>query len=565
MGNPQNQHSTIQYALPNDCLEQSTDREDNRPSGSIDDSSSCTHTKTPNSSLYASLPPGHIRVLRLQPARSLTAALVGTLEVVQLAGEVQYEALSYTWGTTFGETVEDSTARHKAKHDRAFLTQPSEPGKIGLHGLTISTTANLGLALRRLRQPDEVRVLWIDAICINQDDLSERSAQVVQMAEIFTRASRVVVWIGEDSIYRDGQAFFRCCRKYEMIMKSRWSRTWRKSALRVTSTTWKVINHNFHENMPHLLDSVVTFGINQDHRAPLLSWRPKYQNELLDLFMSRRYFTRRWCVQEVAFATNATVQCGALELPWPTFSAVAGGVNRLRYTTLSALTELTDFSKDAASLLIRFSGHQCADDRDRIYAIAKLLQLCEDCPPFVIDYGLDWPTVCTHFARDYVMLNGYTAAWNILKLAQKRCDPWPEDVRLPDWVPSWVPSWAYSLQFYSSGISRTDAVSSEQQCRAAGRNLAVTCDDHKMEIDLLYRGRVGGYADEQNQLTSDDCGYGLPPEYRSIIESPENMILVFRRCVEQPMVFQIKGYVREGQWESFCDIGEEEMHSITIV
>lgn len=560
--------STVQDTLPNDRSERKAGRGESPSSECVDNLSSCTQTKTLKSSLYSSLPPGHIRILRLQPARSLTAPLVGTLEVVQLEGDVQYEALSYTWGTTFGQPDEDATEGHKTMLERAFLTQPSESGKICLHGITISTTVNLSLALRRLRYSDESRTLWIDAVCIDQDDLMERSAQVVQMAQIFTRASRVVIWIGEDSIYGDGQTFFRCCRKYEKIMESKWSRTWRRWASQVSSKTWTFISHNIEEEYRlRPVDALITFCIRQELMAPLLSLRPKYQCEQLDSFTSRRYFTRRWCVQEVAFAKQAIVKCGALELAWSTFSAVSGGLKRLHWTTLSALTELTKLPDDTAALLIRFSGHLCSDERDRIYAIAKLLQLCEDCPTLVIDYTMDWPTMCIHFARDYVTLNGYTAAWNILKMAQQRCDPWPKDNRLPEWVPSWVPSWAHSLQLNSDRVSRHNGIYAEQQCRAAGRNITVTCDDRKLEIDLLYRGQVGGYADERNGFMSDDCGFGLPPEYRLIhsFPGPVVLILVLRQCVGQPMAFQIKGHVLEGLWQACCDVAEEEMRRITIV
>lgn len=51
--------------------------------------------------------------------------------------------------------------------------------------------------------------MWIDAICINQMDLNERAQQVQLMAEIYRKASLVVVWLGEDALpglYSDAQA-----------------------------------------------------------------------------------------------------------------------------------------------------------------------------------------------------------------------------------------------------------------------------------------------------------------------------------------------------------------------
>jgi len=54
------------------------------------------------------------------------------------------------------------------------------------------------LALRYLRYEDRERILWVDAICINQTDLAEKSSQLKMMRDIYTSAERVVVWLGEE-------------------------------------------------------------------------------------------------------------------------------------------------------------------------------------------------------------------------------------------------------------------------------------------------------------------------------------------------------------------------------
>ena len=60
-------------------------------------------------------------------------------------------------------------------------------------------TQNLATALVYLRHNSEPRVLWIDALCINQEDMEERNSQVARMADIFRLADRVVVWLGPES------------------------------------------------------------------------------------------------------------------------------------------------------------------------------------------------------------------------------------------------------------------------------------------------------------------------------------------------------------------------------
>jgi hypothetical protein len=61
---------------------------------------------------------------------------------------------------------------------------------------TLSVTQNLSQALPYLRYEDKSRALWIDAICVNQQDLQERSQQVKRMAEIYSKATRVIAWLG---------------------------------------------------------------------------------------------------------------------------------------------------------------------------------------------------------------------------------------------------------------------------------------------------------------------------------------------------------------------------------
>lgn len=58
-------------------------------------------------------------------------------------------------------------------------------------------TANLCEALLRLRDRFLDRIIWIDAICINQNDDREKEHQIQLMAHIYGRAGRVVVWLGQ--------------------------------------------------------------------------------------------------------------------------------------------------------------------------------------------------------------------------------------------------------------------------------------------------------------------------------------------------------------------------------
>ncbi|KAH6678701.1 heterokaryon incompatibility protein-domain-containing protein [Halenospora varia] len=94
------------------------------------------------------------------------------LKHTTFAEKPKYESLSYTWGSS--NTVK----------------------AIEINGIFVSVRRNLDRALRHFRRKDRERVLWIDAICINQADDEEKSWQVKLMADIYRRAQRVLVWLG---------------------------------------------------------------------------------------------------------------------------------------------------------------------------------------------------------------------------------------------------------------------------------------------------------------------------------------------------------------------------------
>lgn len=130
----------------------------------------------------SALPKNHIRLMTLLPGEPGDAIHI-TLTNTSLPPKFDpstplYEALSYTWGND--------------KDRRAIY--------VGRRKEITTVTRNLGEALVFLRHPELPRLFWIDALCINQGDMAERSHQVVRMSDIYSRAIRVNVWIGPDSV-----------------------------------------------------------------------------------------------------------------------------------------------------------------------------------------------------------------------------------------------------------------------------------------------------------------------------------------------------------------------------
>ncbi|KAI4594402.1 hypothetical protein KJ359_008426 [Pestalotiopsis sp. 9143b] len=128
---------------------------------------------------YATLPAGYIRTLELQPGENDSASLRCRL-IAQTLQDDTYEALSYVWGkpTVFHSTI--------------CCTDGSDDTN---HGI-LHIGANLTKALIAFRLRDKPRRIWVDAICINQKDLSERRDQVRMMGDIFRAATQVLCWLG---------------------------------------------------------------------------------------------------------------------------------------------------------------------------------------------------------------------------------------------------------------------------------------------------------------------------------------------------------------------------------
>jgi hypothetical protein len=185
---------------------------------------------------------------------------------------LEFEALSYEWG-------EPDPA-----HSKQSILIDGEP---------FSVRGNLWEALHHLRDQRKQRRLWIDAICINQIDLEERSHQVGLVGDIYRTAASVNVWLGHEV------ASSRRLFKFPYRMQKKISRFLKK---------WSM---NFNEAL-NREDFLCTLFEVEATRCPF--------SGLLDL-LKRRYWTRIWIVQEFILARNLTIYCGWDSIDWKTFLA----------------------------------------------------------------------------------------------------------------------------------------------------------------------------------------------------------------------------------------------------
>jgi len=180
----------------------------------------------------------------------------------------EYEALSYTWGNATSQS------------------------KMRMNGKIVSVTQNLANALSDIRSSDSSRILWVDALCIDQNDLKERNHQVRQMGRIYHNAKQVLVWLGRPEV----------------------------------STTLKRTN-----GLLGLIDSfnagTYSLGLGNNPLQNPEHWKKWHD---LAILCELPYWNRLWIVQEIGLAFNLNVYYGQSCVDWKAF-------DRLREQLVMAL------------------------------------------------------------------------------------------------------------------------------------------------------------------------------------------------------------------------------------
>lgn len=258
-----------------------------------------------NKSIYQQLVPGQIRVLYLYPGLPGSPIRCG-LKTTKLDA-TRYEALSYVWGN------------------------PTMDRSIFVNEERVSITRNLHRALTHLRHETELRVLWVDALCINQIDIGEREAQVSQMCNIYGYASRVVVWLNI--------APFGTKQAFQAAQRDKPSSSYHFGTVRVISK-----------------------------------------------LLASPWWMRVWVVQEFIVAKAVIIQCSSHTLDWDDFCGLVDSAirspcfvpNGTYLDEYRALREqrssrtLNASGNDLLELLFAFRMKHATDPRDKIFAFLAL-------------------------------------------------------------------------------------------------------------------------------------------------------------------------------------------------
>ncbi|KAL8307078.1 hypothetical protein RB593_005799 [Gaeumannomyces tritici] len=315
---------------------------------------------------YTSLPEGSVRLLRLLPNPDEKSRIECQLITFSMLGSGvthPYEALSYVWGS---------------EHNK----QP-----IYIDGDVLRVTANLHVALSHLRHWFLERILWVDAICINQDDEAEKGRQVGSMAEIYAKASRVIVWLGEAS--DNGHQALEAIRM----------------AAQKQHTNSAEPNHQ-----ATLAQDLMNSSNNEANQQAILR------------LLQRPWFQRIWVLQEVAAARHVLIKCGSTEIDGYAFCS---GISALKpcqsFPELNSLIRSVSYLITGAgfrpryenrpagrfSLSIRplrelvdmYHRRKATDRRDKVYALLGMSSDDPDAAGLSANYEISWKDVFQKLIR----------------------------------------------------------------------------------------------------------------------------------------------------------------------
>ncbi|GAB1316469.1 hypothetical protein MFIFM68171_06679 [Madurella fahalii] len=276
---------------------------------------------------YRPLPASHIRLLELHPSTDPTAALTASVLTVPLHPPLPTTTDAAAQGD---DDYRDATARFEALS--YAWGDPATPAALHLaDGTAIPITASLSSLLARIRRPDAPRVLWVDAVCINQGDPAEKAVQVGMMDVIYRAAERVIADLGEDEDEDEGGEGDREGREaYGMARALRiMERYWRAGIRAGADKTGFGRALTPAETARALgLEDEVELGDAAGPRegggegqgdggggAGALDFTDDERLAVLRFF-DRPWFRRVWIVQEFVLARQVVMLCGRNEANW---------------------------------------------------------------------------------------------------------------------------------------------------------------------------------------------------------------------------------------------------------
>ncbi|KAF4968509.1 hypothetical protein FSARC_4076 [Fusarium sarcochroum] len=435
---------------------------------------------------YQHLKDGEVRILELKPGRyedPLRVRLMSGLLSPGARTIPSFEGLSYVWEAASGKSEiiieEDDGLLSSSSQYSVSAVPPNSDKAPRIHEGTFSIGRNLADALRHLRQESGSRIIWADALCINQNDPEERASQVLRMGDIYTLAHRVIVWLGPEAA-NSNMAIHAIERLSAQIDFSSFDTDAISNTLAVEydCDAW-------------VKDQNMALPLTQDE------WRAIAE------LLSRNWFKRLWVRQEITLAnSNAIVMAGRRIVEWNRLVGATILIHcneALPLVTIpdniafkSAVTNVTIFRKvkamrDLDSLIMATYQCQCSDDRDRVYGLLGIID-----PNMAGKITPDYtkPAINTYSSLALAAIEYYQRL-DILTLC--------ESAREPTWVPdfanlrshaahgrrSWAGGWSGpAIKVLSEGRIGVHGIHCDHITERIG-SVAKDCVDDEMKLAIM--------------------------------------------------------------------------------
>lgn len=381
-----------------------------------------------------------IRVLDLRGPCTLPDGrfTYGTIRHLSLNDNPTFIALSYVWGSTSS-------------------TRP-----VVIDGHVLQVTENLSEALERFQHADWILPIWIDAICINQEDDVEKSSQVQEMGNIYRAAQLVLGWLGPEA--NDSSIAIACLGLIGLEL--------------LEMPDGPCVEERY-ELFSKILPSNAQ---NEDLTFPTAA--------VLSL-MNRPWWQRIWVVQEVVLANKVYVICGNMDTNWHlitlAFTAIVElpAINALFHDALSkhleplrpllrcdpkligaAIYGVGQEPKPLKQRMFEVNGMKAIDPRDHIFS---LLGMSSDAAEVGIraDYSKSCITIYTEVARGLLERQGH------LQILSRSVFP-KQQRGLPSWVPDWSLKTHVTIWNAKDSLFSTGGSSSSSTMKFGGGTLIIT-------------------------------------------------------------------------------------------
>ncbi|KAJ8117368.1 hypothetical protein OPT61_g1409 [Boeremia exigua] len=351
-----------------------------------------------------------IRLLTILPSQDIHAPIRCKLHQYRVSAAPTYEGLSYVWG------------------------DPEDVVSIVCNGIEVNITSSLGSALWRIRDSRIPKVIWADALCINQRDVKEKSIHVPLMGRVFSRATNTVIYLGEAN--------------QEAALAA-------KAGLEAISNL--IDDLRVKANLPTNNQDIFYGWILEnltEQSVPDVSW-----NAITQLF-SVSWFLRTWCVQEIMLARDAPLDSYAIYGPVRihhqhiakvSLFLIITGKSGFKFSKglglldpiaiVEYLDQVEEADRELLPVLAALSGHLATDPRDKVYGVLGILHH---------RFGYNTDSINVDYSKSVAQVYLDTAI-EILRLKQNltlfdhitQLEGFEDETEFATWVPRWddLPDW----------------------------------------------------------------------------------------------------------------------------